>query len=133
MVKFIESLTVSLTLVLFRIYFYHLTLILALHWDIPILLLSQLLRPFLWNQTFPFSLHSFDYSHAEWDVAWEDCSKRGASIASSVLCEWVQGKIYMYLYIYIYIYIYIYVYIHMYTYVYQLYICILCILCFWYA
>ena len=60
---------------------------------------------------FPISLHSYDYSLADWDslfddlkdVPWEDIFKLPASAAVSEFCEWVQVGIDIYIYIYIYI------------------------------
>ena len=54
----------------------------------------------------PVSLHSFDYSRADWDglrnhlrdVPWEDIFKLSASAAAaaSEFCEWVQVEIDVY-------------------------------------
>ena len=80
------SLTVSLTVLLFWIYFGLLTLVFVLQW---------------------LSLHriAYDYSRADWDglrddlrdVPWEDIFKLRASAAATEFCEWVQVGIDVYI------------------------------------
>ena len=76
----------SLTVLLFWIYFGLLTLVFVLQW---------------------LSLHriAYDYSRADWDglrddlrdVPWEDIFKQRASAAATEFCEWVQVGIDVYI------------------------------------
>ena len=107
----LESLTVTLTVLLFWNYFFLLTLAfvlqwLSLHWEIPIIL-SQ------FPLTFSVSIdskrdapiHRNDYCRADWDglrdhlrdVPWEDIFKLSDSAAASEFCEWVQVGIDVYI------------------------------------
>ena len=106
------SLTVTLTVLLFWIYFYLLMLVFVLQWlslylEIVIMLLSQF--PLTSHQTqnwdAPFHRIAYDYSCAGWDglcdhwrdVPWEVIFKLGASAAASEFCECIQVAIYVYI------------------------------------
>ena len=89
------SVTVTLTVLLFWIYFYLLMLVfvlqwLSLHWEIVIMLLSQF--PLTFQRDDPFHRLACNYSRADHlrDVPWEDTFKFRASSAASQFCEWVQ-------------------------------------------
>ena len=72
---------------------------LFLHWEILIMLLSQLSDfPSNYQRDTLFYHLTYEYSCADWDglhdhlrdVPWEDIFKVGASAAASEFCEWVQ-------------------------------------------
>ena len=97
---------VSLTVLVFWIYLFLLTLVfvqqwLSLDWEILIMLLSQF--PLTFQQT--QNSIAYDYSHADWDglcnhlrdVTWENIFKLSASTAPHEFCEWVQVGIDVYI------------------------------------
>ena len=94
------SLTVILTVLLFWIYLFLLTLVfviqwLSLHWEILIMLFSQF--PLNSIRDTPFHRIAYDYFRADWDglrhhlrdVPWDDIFKLSAFAAASEFCEWV--------------------------------------------
>ena len=103
------SLTVTLTVMLFWIYLFFLTLLfvlqwLSLHWDFAAVSVS-IDFPTNSKQDAPFHRISYDYSRADWDglcdhlrdVPWEDIFKLNASTAASEFCEWVKVGIDVYI------------------------------------
>ena len=102
------GLTVTLTSLLFWIYFFILTLEfvlqwLSLHWKIMIMLLSQL--PSYSQRDAPFHRIANDYSRADCDglrdhlsdTPWEGILKLTAFVAASEFCELVQVGIDVYI------------------------------------
>ena len=88
----------TLTVLIFWVYFYLPTLAfvlqwLSIHWEILIMLFSQ--------NGMPYFIIQLDYSFADWDglhdhvrdVPWEDILKLCASAAAREFCEWVQAGI----------------------------------------
>ena len=100
----------TLVVLLFWIYLFLLTLVfvlqwLSLHWEILIMLLSQLPDfPSNSQRDAPFPRIAYDYSRADWDglcdhlrdVPWEGIFRLGASAASE-FCEWGQVGIDVYI------------------------------------
>ena len=99
-----------LTVLLFWIYLFLLTLVfvlkwLSLHWEILILLSQFPDFPSNSQWDVPFYCLAYDYSRADWDglrdylrdVPWEDIFKLSASAAASEFCEWVQIGIDVYI------------------------------------
>ena len=107
----LASLTVILTVLLFRISFFLLFVFvlhwLTFHWEILITLLSQFSLTFCQTHSKmpPFYHKAFDYFCADWDglcdhmrdFPWEDIFKLGASAAASEFCVWVQVGIDVYI------------------------------------
>ena len=95
------SLTVTLTVLLFWIYFY---LLISSTMDFSplgnsghVAVSVSIDIPSKSKQGSPFYRIAFDYSRADrdglcnlWDVQWKDILKLGASAAASKFCEWVQ-------------------------------------------
>ena len=85
------SLTVILTVLLFWIYFFFLTLVFFLQW-------LSLLPPINSKRDVSFYHIAYDYCRDDWDglldhlkdVLWEDIFKLSASAAASKFCRWVQ-------------------------------------------
>ena len=108
----LRSHTVILTVQLFWIYLFLLTLVFVpqrfyLHCEILITLLSRfpLTFPSYSQQDAPFHRTAYDYSRADSDslcdnlrdVPWEDIFKLSASAAAHEFCEWVQVGIDVYI------------------------------------
>ena len=108
----LESLTLTLTCLLFWIYFYLLAPAfvrqrLSLHWEILIMPLSQFLLTWLETQKMdaPFHRLNFDYSFVDWDnpcdhlrdVTWEFIFKLGVAAAASEFSEWIQARTNVYI------------------------------------
>ena len=105
------SLTLTLTVLLFWIYFFLLLLVfvlqwLSLHWKILIMWLSHFSLTFHQTQNeIWFHCITYDRSCANWDglhdhlrdVSLENIFKLSASAATSEFCDWVQTGIYVYL------------------------------------
>ena len=105
------SLTLTLTFLLFWIYFFLLLLVfvlqwLSLYWKILIMWLSHFSLTFHQTQNeIWFHCITYDCSCANWDglhdhlrdVPLENIFKLSASAATSEFCDWVQTGIYVYL------------------------------------
>ena len=106
------SLTVTLTVLLFWIYLFLLMPVyvlqwVSLHWEILIMLLSQLQFYFPINSKRDPLFHciAYDYSCADWDDLhdhlrdgpWEDIFALSASTGTSEFCEWIQAGIDVYI------------------------------------
>ena len=106
------SLPVTLTVLLFWIYFFLLTLVfvlqwLSLHWEISdhVVISVSIDFPVNVKQDTPFHRLAYDYFRADWDglrdhlrdVPWENIFKLGASTAASKFCEWVHVGIDVYI------------------------------------
>ena len=105
------SLTATLTVQFFWIYFYLLMLEfvlqwISLHWEILIMFVVSVSIDFPSNSTQDALFHhiAYDFFRADWDglcehlrnVPWEDVFKLGASAAISELREWDQVGVYVY-------------------------------------
>ena len=108
----LRSLTVTLTVMLFWIYLFILTLLFVLQWlllhrEFLIMLFSQF--PWIFpsdpKRDAQFQCIAYDYSRVDWDglrdyvrdVPWEDIFKLDASAAASEFCEWIQVAIDVYI------------------------------------
>ena len=106
------SLTVNLTVLLFRIYLFLLTLVFVVQWFSRHLgnsdhVVVSVSIDFLSNskRDAPFHRIAYDFSRADWDslhdqlrdVPWEDIFKLSASAAASEFCEWAQVGINVYI------------------------------------
>ena len=107
----LDSLTLTLTVLLFWIYFFLLMLVfvlqwLSLHWKILIMWLSYFSLTFhqIQNEV-RFHCITYDYSCANWDdlhdhlrdVPLDNIFKLSAFAATSEFCDWIQTGIYVYL------------------------------------